>query len=155
MSIENISEGLGSHQIQKGDLNSKQKTRSKEKEETSSKIRQDRVEISEDAQRLMRQSSADRQLQKVEEESAESKHREDTNNLLPRIQTDSSERQETIKKIMESFTKENGEFLSLGPIKVDAEVRWTKIQEVGRRIEAHFYQRKDVVNAIIDKLLNL
>jgi len=155
MSIENISEVLGSHQIPKGDLNSKQKTRSKEKEETSSKIRQDRVEISEDAQKLMRQSASDRQLQKVEEESAESKLRENTDNPLPRIQTDSGERQETIKKIMESFTKENGDLTSPGPIEVDAEVRLTKIQEVGRRIEAHFYQKKDVVNAIIDKLLNL
>ena len=155
MSIENISEGLGSHRIQKGDPNSKQKTRSEEKEETSSKIRQDRVEISEDAQKLMRQSASDRQLKKVEEESAESKHRENTDNPLPRIQTDSSERQETIKKIMESFTKENGGLTSLGPIEVDAEMRWTKIQEVGRRIEANFYHRKDVVNAIIDKLLNL
>lgn len=155
MSIENISEGLGSHQIQKGYLNSRQKSRSEEKEETSSKIHQDRVEISEDAQRLMRQSSSDQQSREVERESAESKLRENTGKSLSRIQRDSSEWQETIKKIQEKFTKENGGLTSPGPTEVNAEVRWTKIQEVGRRIEAHFYQRKEVVNAIIDKLLNL
>jgi len=153
MSVENISEGLGSHQIQKGLLNSKQKTRSKDKEETSSPSPVDRVEISEDAKKLAKEGPFVRQLGQTDKDIQYSKLYGQGDNPLTKITWDSSEQKETIKKIIETFMKENGGLSSLESGDVDSEVRWTKIQEVGRRIEAQYYKSRDVVSAIVDKLM--
>ena len=155
MSVENISEGLGSHQVQKGFLNSKQKTRSKDKEEASSPSPVDRVEISEDAKRLAKEGPLVQQSGQTDKDIQYSKLQGQGYDPLTKITWDSSEQKETVKKIIETYMKENGSLSSLESGEVDSEVRLSKIQEVGRRIEAQYYKSRDVVSAIVDKLLGL
>lgn len=156
MTIENISEGLESHQISKRYLDTKRKIESqKEDDTTSSAPRSDKVEISEDARRLMKQDSLVRSLEEDLKNVPESEVRQEKiERAEAREQLGHYERKEVLEKVVEAVLKEVGGMgNSESPAIEDTEVHWDKIKEVEKRVEERFYESREVLNTIIDILL--
>lgn len=164
MSIENISEGMGPYQILKGYLNAKGKTKSSKEEDTSSNMTSsaDRVEISEDAKKLAERISLVERLKEEMKSIPEPEiRREKIGQALARMHSGYYGDKEVLDELIDALLKEGEETKSpdaLGNVKVlsagsDAEIRWDKIQEVGEKIEKLFYDRREVIDTIIDRLL--
>lgn len=163
MSIENISEGLGSHQILKGYLNAKGKTKTPQEEKNkSSDISQsaDRVEISENAKKLAdRISLVERLREELKEVPRSEIRREKIEQALSRIHAGYYGDKKVLDEVIDILLKESEGMESFGiagESKVsdsDPEISWDKIQEVGQKIEELFYERREVLETIVDRLL--
>ena len=165
VSVEHISEGLGSHQVQKGYLDAKRKTESDKNEESkrSTASDSDRVEISEKAKRLAEKNAQAQQLRDDLNKLPESELRQDKiRQATVREQTGHYERKDIQEKIVKSVLDKLGSMEAMeqsDPNETDAsqqsdvELRWDKIQEVARRIEELYYERKEIMESIIDRLL--
>ena len=163
MSVEHISEGLGSHQIQKAYLDAKQKAESTKKESQDSAATQsDRVEISEDAKRLAEKNAlAQRAKESVESLPEPELRHAKIHQTMARKQTGYYERKEVLDKTASEILNKESHIESPGTaenernesISEDAELRLEKIREVEKRIQESYYERKEVVESIIDRLL--
>ena len=164
MSVENISAGLGPYQILKGYLNAKGKVRLPKEEDKSSNITSsaDRVEISEDAKKLAETVSLVERLRVELKGIPEPEvRREKIEQALARIHTGHYGDKKVLDEIIDVLLQESEETESFDALvnekdmasSVDAEVRWDKIQEVGKKIEELFYERREVLDTIIDRLL--
>ena len=165
MSIENISEGLGSHQILKGYLNAKGKIKTPQEEENkSSNASQsaDRVEISENAKKLADKVSLVERLREELKDIPKSEvRREKIEQALSRIHTGHYGDKEVLDEVIDVLLKESEGTESFGVIANSeafesdsgTEIRWDKIQEVGKKIEELFYERREVLDTIVDRLL--
>lgn len=165
MSIENISEGLGSHHILKGYLNAKGKTKTpKEEENKSPNISQsaDRVEISENAKKLAdRVSLVERLREELKGIPKSEIRREKIEQAMNRIHAGYYGDKEVLDEVIDVLLKESEGIESFGSTvdsevtvsDSDPEISWDKIQEVGQKIEELFYERREVLETIVDRLL--
>ena len=167
MSVEHISEGLGSHQVQKGYLDAKRKTESDKKEEPKGATTSDsdRVDISEKAKQLAEKNTQAQHLRDDLNKLPESELRQDKiRQAEVREWTGHYERQDVQEKIVKSVLDKLGSMKALEQSDLnetdvsqqpDVELRWDKIQEVSRRIEVLYYERKEIMDSVIDRLLGL
>jgi hypothetical protein len=167
VSVEHISEGLGSHHVQKGYLDAKRKTESDKNEEPrqSTDSDSDRVEISENAKRLAEKNTQAQQLKDDLNKLSEPELRQDKIRQAEiREWTGHYERQDVQEKIVKSVLDQLGSMKALEQSVLnetdvsqqpDIELRWDKIQEVSKRIEALYYERKEIMDSVIDRLLGL
>lgn len=167
MSVEHISEGFGSHQVQKGYLDAKRKTESDKKEEPKGATTSDsdRVEISEKAKQLAEKNTQAQQLKEDLNKLPEPELRQDKiRQATAREQTGHYEHSEVQEKIVKSVLDKLGSMEALEQSgrdeagisqEPDVELRWDKIQEVSRRIEESYYERKEIMESIIGRLLGL
>ena len=161
MSVEHISEGMGTHSIHRGYVDAKQKIESQKGEKNvSDNVRSDKAEISDAARRLMNRDSLVQKIREVFErlpEVSEEKIRQ----VMGRLSVDYYSRREVLEKIGDSLLEENKglDFSSSaeGPeetySKVKGDIRIEKIQEVERKIETGFYNRNDILDNIVNRLL--
>jgi len=167
VSVEHISEGLGSHQVQKGYLDAKRKTESDKNEESKRSIASDsdRVEISEKAKKLAEKNIQAQQLKDDLNKMPEPELRQDKiRQAEVREHTGHYEQQDVQEKIVKSVLDKLGSmkgFEQSGGTETDAtqqpdvELRWDKIREVSQRIEELYYERQEIMESIIDRLLGL
>jgi len=167
VSVEHVSEGFGSHQVQKGYLDAKRKTESDKNEESkrSTGTDSDRVEISEKAKQLAEKNIQAQQLKDDLNKLPEPQLRQDKiRQAAVRERTGHYERQDVQEKIVRSVldklgsmdgSEQSGGTETDATQQSDVELRWDKIQEVSRRIEALYYERQEIMESIIDRLLGL
>lgn len=161
MTVEHISEGMGAHQVQKGYLDAKKKTESPQKETKAPTKASDRVEISKDAKKLMEQDTLVRKMQGGMDKVQGPPIRYDKIQLAEtRARTGHYQQKDVLDKIASAILREGGGAESLdstqklGQIS-EPEVRMDKIQEVNERIQHQYYERQEVYETVIDRLLNV
>ena len=164
MTVEHISEGFGAHQIHKGYFDAKRKTESaKEGENHSSTSASDRVEISNDARRLMERDSLVGRVRNVLGDAPEVRQ-EKVRQAVERLVMGLYEQREVLERIAESLLgggreirlssdgKEGSQEV-LSTEDVDDGIRWDKIREVEERMNQGFYDQVDVLESIVARLI--
>lgn len=158
MIVDNITQGAGAHSLHRSYLDSKKKVESEHKaSQGSNQVSSDKIEISEDAKLLMQQTS----ILKAASEAL---------NSLPDVRADKV--QQSTDRLQEGYYEDPQVYSKVadsligGPNEEDnaiaeaqkvtgeeLEVRLEKIQEAQQKIEEGFYERQEIVENIVSRLL--
>ncbi len=160
MSVEHISHGSGTHPLHQGYLDAKKKVDSQHKSSgEAKKAPSDKIQISDDARLLIQRDTLVQQMQKAMETLPDVRP-DKVQQSTERVESGFYDQQQVYKKITGDLLNENEEtnvesnVIENPAVNGDEiEVRLEKIYEVQKRIEENYYERREVIENIIDKLL--
>lgn len=160
MSVEHISQGAGTHPLHQSYLDAKKKIDSQHKPGGEvKKAPSDKIQISDDARQLIERDSLVKELQKTLETLPDVRP-EKVQQSTERLESGYYEQQQVYENISGQLLNENEETnneindIENQPIQDnEIDIRLDKIQEVQKRIEENYYERREIMENIIDRLL--
>ncbi len=156
MIVDNITQGAGAHPLHRGYLDSKKKIESEHKAgQPNNKVTSDKIEISEDAKLLMQQNSIVQTAQKALSALPDVRS-EKVQHSTERLQAGFYEKPAVYLKVADSLTADPAEAaLNEARDVTDEllEVRLEKIQEVQKKLQENFYERQEIFEEVVSKLL--
>lgn len=154
MSIENVSEGLGSFPIGRAYLDAKKRVEKTDQVEKKSKP--DEVNISSDAKRLMQRDSLIEQVKVALDELPdirESRVKQTQDRLNFGYYADENVQKQIAGSLFEDQETLPSEVASLKEEAVYAEQHLEKLHEIGQRVVEGFYDRIEVIESLAEKLM--
>lgn len=162
MSIDQITQSSGAYQVQKGYLDAKRKAAPQKEEATKAAPRADKVEISEDAKKMI---NADQLIQEgvdaVQKLPDEEVRQDMVRKSEYRVATGHYDRQDVLEKIVDFLIQQDNAIEKLPyemkaeslPPDVVGENQINRLELIHQRIADNFYDQAEVLGTIADKML--
>lgn len=157
MIVDNITQGAGAHPLHRSYLDSKKKIESEHKTTgpANSMVSSDKIEISEDAKLLMQQNSIV-QTAKEALNALPDVRSDKVEQSEERLQSGFYEKPEVYSRVADTLVANPNEEPVAETLNVSGEkleVRLEKIQQAQQKIEDGFYERQEILENIISRLL--